>query len=315
MTTEEVVSEIERYLSYLPANRGKVEVAFYGGSFTGIGYDRMESYLRSVSPYMERGEVQSIRISTRPDYIDRDVLDFLLKYRVLTIELGVQSMSDEVLDRNHRGHSAEDVRRAVRLIQEAGFSLGIQTMIGLDGAEENDEMTTAEEVIFLRPNFIRIYPTLVLKGTLLEKRMLEGQYTPMTTEAAIRLLIQLVPLYERAEIDIIRLGLYESGEAPAEVCAGPRHPALRQAVYSELYYRMLAEALQGSEPFEMLEITANRSDLAYAIGYRAQNKKKLIEEFKLRRIRFTTDPFADGLLLERNGIQERCNFTEFIRKR
>ena len=191
MTTEKMHETVNAHLSTI--NRDTfVEIAFYGGSFTAIDKNRQEEFLKHAWAYIENGRVSEIRISTRPDRIDEEILGLLKRYGVRTIELGVQSLDDEVLRASLRGHDSAAVCKAAGLIKEMGFRLGIQIMTGLPGDTREKCLETAKKVISLSPDLVRIYPVLVIKGTVLEKLMERGEYRPQSLEEAVDLCAELL---------------------------------------------------------------------------------------------------------------------------
>jgi histone acetyltransferase (RNA polymerase elongator complex component) len=216
------------------------EIAFFGGSFTAMGRAYMVSLLEAVQEFIEDGSYAGIRISTRPDAIDEDVLATLKRYHVTDIELGAQSMCDEVLLANMRGHSAEDTKKAAKLIKEWGFGLGLQMMTGLYCDTEDTTVHTAQAIAALSPNTVRIYPVLVLRGTALERLYRSAEYTPLTINEAVERCAGLLELFQEKGIPVIRLGLHDSPELKSNLVAGPYHPAFRELCESRL---MLREAI------------------------------------------------------------------------
>ncbi len=217
------------------------EIAFFGGSFTAIDRRVMEELLQVASGFVDGEKVTGIRLSTRPDAIDMSVLSVLKRYGVTAIELGAQSMDDKVLSLNRRGHTSEDVEGASRLIREHGFSLGLQMMTGLYGATQESDYETAEKILALSPDTVRIYPTLTLKGTYLEELYQQGVYVPPTIEQTVSLCAKLLCLFESAGIAVIKLGLHAGVEKNA--VAGPFHPALRELCESELFFQKAKQRL------------------------------------------------------------------------
>lgn len=210
------------------------EIAFFGGSFTAIDMDYMLTLLKAAYPYVEGGQVKGIRISTRPDCIDAKVLDILKKYGVTSIELGAQSMDEEVLAANRRGHTAQDVICASELIKSYDFELGLQMMTGLYKDTEQKAMDTAKKIIKLAPDTVRIYPTVVLKGTYLAELYLNGEYKPLSADDSAELCAQLVPMFEKANIKIIRLGLHSSKDIKENMLAGGFHDSFGELVKSRI---------------------------------------------------------------------------------
>ena len=185
VTAKDVTNTIEYYLKNFKNENNYVEVAFFGGSFTAIEREKQEELLSAVQPYIEEKKVDSIRLSTRPDAIDKDILRMLKKYNVKTIELGVQSTNNYILARCKRGHSFEDVKKASKLIRFYRFNLGHQMMVGLPDSTEKDDIQSAKDIIKLRPKMVRIYPVLVIKGTELEEEFNKGDFTPLTVGQAV----------------------------------------------------------------------------------------------------------------------------------
>ncbi len=222
---------IEEYLSYLPKER-YVEVAFFGGSFTGLSLKMQEEFLKTANKY--KNEIDGIRMSTRPDYINEEVLKLSEKYNVKTIELGLQSADDEVLRLNEREHIFEDTKNAARMIKESGISLGLQMMIGMYGSNPEKDIITAQKTAELLPECVRIYPTLTLKGTKLELLFKEGKYQPYDLDTAVITCDKVMRIFEEKGIDIIRVGLHsdESLLSDGNIVAGPYHPSFKELVLS-----------------------------------------------------------------------------------
>lgn len=207
VTGKDVKETIDYYLSHFKDNNKYVEVAFFGGSFTGIDEEIQEELLQAAYEYIKDKKVNTIRISTRPDYIDKKVLKRLKKYRVKTVELGVQSTNNYILASCKRGHTFEDVKKASKLIRRYRFTLGHQMMVGLPESTKLDEIKTARDLIKLKPKMVRIYPVLVIKGTKLEEDFKTGKYIPLTVEQAVDRSKEIVRMFQRKHIDVIRIGL------------------------------------------------------------------------------------------------------------
>lgn len=237
-TGEDVKSAIEAALDSLKENSIHSEIAFFGGSFTAIDRGYMRSLLDATVPYIDR--FKGIRISTRPDCIDEEILALLKSYHVTSIELGAQSMDDAVLLHNDRGHTAEDVRRASKLIQSGGFELGLQMMTGLYKSTFEADLLTAKAFIDLRSDTVRIYPTIVLKGTRLGELYEAGAYLPQTLDEAVSQCASLIRLFEENGVRVIRVGLHDSDSLRENRLAGPYHPAFRELCESRI---MLDKAL------------------------------------------------------------------------
>ena len=201
-----VPGKIDRYLDTHHSG-GPVHLAFYGGSFTALPPDAQEAYLAAASPFIESGRIRDIRLSTRPDCVSSKVLDLLTRYNVKTVELGVQSMDDRVLVLAGRGHTARDTVDAVALLREYRFDVGLQLMPGLPGDSADIFRTTVDTVIGLNPDFVRLYPALVIKGTPLERLYLAGKYTPLPLDAAVSICREAYTKFKQAGISVIRMGL------------------------------------------------------------------------------------------------------------
>lgn len=287
-TKEETKKTIEYFLNNIKDKDAKKEIAFFGGSFTGIDEKTQEELLGIAYEYIEKGEIDSIRISTRPDYINKEILKRLKKYKVKTIELGVQSANDYVLGRANRGHTFEDVKKASKLIRRYGFDLGHQMMVGLPESNRNDEINTAKLLIKLKPKMVRIYPVLVVKGTRLEEEYKEGVYEPLSLVQAIETCKILVRMFSDKKIDVIRVGLQNTDEISnpdekqSEVIAGPFHPAFRQLVESSMWYDAIVEKIKKlNAKVKEVEVTVNPIDVNNVIGHKKENIIKLKDIYEV----------------------------------
>ncbi|OQB15773.1 MAG: Oxygen-independent coproporphyrinogen-III oxidase 1 [Firmicutes bacterium ADurb.Bin193] len=234
-TPQTVRDTAEKYLSTMDKERHSVYIAFYGGSFTAVDRDIQDSLLNVALEYKNRGLIDGIRLSTRPDCIDSKILQNLREKGVTEIELGVQSMCADVLMQNGRGHTAKDVEISARMIKEYGFTLGLQMMIGLIGDTEEKSIYTARRIAALKPDFVRIYPTLVFKNTDLYDEYIKGSFTPLTLEQAVEISAVIMRVFNENRIKVIRLGLLISGdEAEQNLVAGPYHPRFRELVEKRL---------------------------------------------------------------------------------
>ncbi|EMS71755.1 elongator complex protein 3 [Ruminiclostridium cellobioparum] len=283
---------------YLQTSRDAfVEIGFYGGSFTGIPKEEQQWYLEIGASYIKSGKVKQMRLSTRPDYINYDILDFLSGYGVKTIELGAQSLDNQVLNFSNRGHDMETVVKASRMIREKGFSLGIQTMIGLPGDTVEKALNTARAVIAMAPDIVRIYPTLVIRDTFLQKMYESGKYMPLSLEEAVDISARLLELYEGNNINVIRIGLQptENISETGDVVAGPFHPAFRQLVQSRLMRNRLEEYFRENELFNIKEINIECSpqNISNIIGQKRENLRKIMNEFNIGNIRVTAKDKVD----------------------
>ena len=286
MTKEEATRIIEEYLKSIKDENAEIEVAFFGGSFTAIEEEKQNELLGLAYEYIKAGKIKSIRISTRPDYIDKKILKRLKKYKVKTIELGVQSANNFILEKAGRGHTFEDVKKASKLIRRYGFTLGHQMMVGLPESTRKDEINTAKELIKLKPKMVRIYPVLVLKGTKLEKELKKEKYKPLSIVQAVETCKELVRMFADKKIDIIRVGLQNTDEITdpnnenSEVVAGPYHPAFRQLVESSLWYDAIVEKIKKlNVKVKEVEVTINPIDANNVIGHKKENIIKLKQTY------------------------------------
>lgn len=245
VTSELADKIIQNALKTLPQD-AFVEVGFFGGSFTGIEKKLQRQLLAAAYRYVEAGRVASVRISTRPDYIDEEIISMLKSYGVTTVELGAQSMDDGVLAANHRGHTGSDTVQAGKLITACGLKLGLQMMTGLFGDTNAKSMETAARLIDLSPSCVRIYPTLVLKDTYLARLYQAGLYAPQNLEEAVQLCADLKQMFDRASVPVIRMGLMSSDNIhpQRDVVAGPYHPSFGELVQSEIYFRQLRQTIR-----------------------------------------------------------------------
>lgn len=233
------------YALEMTKNRGQrgVELAFYGGSFTAIDRGTQQELLSAAAPYRADGTVGAVRLSTRPDAIDEDILEFLKFWGVQTVELGAQSMNDCVLLASGRGHTAAETVRAAGLVKASGLNLILQMMTGLPASSRETDVQTARDIIALRPDGVRIYPTVIVKNTALETMWRAGLYREHTVEAAVAVCADILPMFQKANIPVIRLGLNPTEElSHGGAVGGAYHPALGELVRSEVLRRR-AEAL------------------------------------------------------------------------
>lgn len=256
----------------LKSKNFEYEIAFFGGSFTAIDREYMISLLKAANKYIKSNEVKGIRISTRPDCIDEEILDLLKEYGVTSIELGAQSMDDEVLLANRRGHTAKDVENASKLIKSYGFELGLQMMTGLYKDSEEKAIKTAEKIIALSPQTVRIYPTVVLKGTYLADLYLSGEYKPLNADESAQLCAKLVLLFEKNNIKIIRLGLHSSEDIKKNMLAGGFHDSFGELVKS----RIMVDKILALPPADY-EVAVNSKSLSKLKGNKKSNIYLLIE--------------------------------------
>ena len=257
-------------------------MAFYGGSFTAIPEARQLELFEAAQPYLEQGIISSIRLSTRPDAIDAAVLKRLKKYGVTVVELGAQSMCDRVLELSGRGHDSAEVENASKLIKAAGFELILQMMTGLPGDTDESCIETAKRIIALEPDGVRIYPTVIVRDTVLCDMWRAGTYDEHTVEDAVRVCAKIVPLFEDAGIPIIRMGLNPTEDlSGGDALGGAYHPALGELILSRIMLEKARELLEGVKPGSRIVLGVNRSDVSKMTGQHRCNVKALMSEFSL----------------------------------
>lgn len=253
-------------------NPNDTEIAFFGGSFTAIDKKYMLKLLSCGYSYVKKGLVKGIRISTRPDAIDKSVLEILKRYGVTAIELGAQSMDDNVLLKNNRGHTAQQVSIASKLIREYGFELGLQMMTGLFGSDDEKDILTAEKIIEIMPDTVRIYPTIVLENTDLADYFQKGIYSPQSLEAAVELTAKLLQMFFDANIKVIRTGLHTIDET--KYLAGPWHPAFSELCLSRIFFEKIKSETLNKGKYTVF---VNPKDISKVIGQKKENLLKLKE--------------------------------------
>lgn len=251
------------------------EIAFFGGSFTAIDSAYMTELLAAADKYIKDGYFKGVRISTRPDCIDREILGVLKSFSVTSIELGAQSMSDKVLSINERGHTSDDVRNASALIREFGFELGLQMMTGLMGSDRETDLFTGREIIKLCPETVRIYPTVVLENTALAEHLKDGSYIPPSLDETVGVCSELLEMFNDAGIRVIRLGLHSGGGVDGGYLAGAYHPALRELCEGEIYLKKMLSALSGKDKSRSYIIEVSKYALSKAKGQSKRNEKAL----------------------------------------
>lgn len=316
ITKKDVKKIIDEHLKYLKEDENVYkEVAFFGGSFTGIEKEKQEELLQTAYEYIENKKIDSIRISTRPDYINKEILKMLKKYKVQTIELGVQSSNDYILKRSNRGHNFEQVKKASRLIRWHRFKLGHQMMVGLPESTRIDEINTARALIKLKPKMVRIYPVLVIKNTKLEEEYNEGIYQPITVTQAVEITKELVKMFEAKHIDVIRIGLQNTDtitnpeKDESEVVAGPYHPAFGQLVESAMWYdSIVAKIKKLNVKVKEVKVTVNPVDVNNVVGHKKENVEKLKELYDVDLIVKSSEDIKAG----KSQIDITKIYTDFL---
>lgn len=282
VTSEDVRNIIEEYLPTID-NDASVEVAFFGGSFTAIDEDIQNDLLEVAKEYVEKGLIQDIRMSTRPDCISEDILNRLKEYKVSIIELGVQSMDKNVLIDSVRGHDTEEVIKSAKLIKESGIKLGLQMMVGLPSDTEKKCIATARKFIELKPDCVRIYPTLVVKDTGLEVLLNKGEYKPFTLEQSIQIVKKLLALFYVNNINVIRVGLQatEDIQVGKAVVDGPHHPAFRELAESEMIKDYLIYIAKKYNIEKYITVKTNKKNVSKIIGNKKSNSTYMKNKLKI----------------------------------
>ena len=298
-TAADVKNSIAQAAAFLPKG-GKRQLAFYGGSFTAIPTPEQEALLGAAKEALDRGEIDAIRLSTRPDAIDNAVLERLERCGVETVELGAQSMDDAVLRLSGRGHTAADVEQASGLIKSAGFKLVLQMMTGLPGSSDESDIETARRLIALKPDGVRVYPTVIVRDTALYDMWRAGTYREHTVEDAVRVCAKIVPLFDAAGIPVIRLGLNPTEELSGGAAAGGAyHPALGELVKSRILLEKARALLRGVEPGSRVTLVVGKGKTSQMAGQHRENLRRLTGEFQLGelKIREKTEADAENTLL------------------
>lgn len=292
VSPERVTLDIQNYLSTIKSENCDIEIAFFGGSFTGLSLELQRQFFEAAS-IIEDYRIKGIRLSTRPDYINKEVLEQCLKYGVSTIELGVQSSDDCVLNLNHRGHTFLDVVKSARLIKESGIDLGLQMMLGMYGSNPQKDIKTCTDILALEPNCTRIYPTLVLSGTELEGYYNSGKYQPYDIETAVMTAKECIKRFRKNKVDIIRIGLYSSDDLRTDgnIIAGPFHPAFGELAENRIY----------RDEIEELFISQNIRDCVYIITTSPSEVSKIIGQNKCNKI-FFKEKYGVDLKVRTNPV-------------
>lgn len=251
------------------------EVAFFGGSFTAINKDYMISLLDAAHKCIDGKAVTGIRVSTRPDALNDEICRILKSYGVTAVELGAQSMSDTVLTLNKRGHTAQDVVNAVAVLKKHGFETGLQMMTGLYGSDKNESIFTAQKIIDLKPDTVRIYPTVVMEGTQLAELYKSGKYIPQSVDEAADICAQIIPMFESAGIRIIRVGLHSGGGVDGGMLAGAYHPAFKEICDGRIYLKAIKNQLAKKGDYTVF---VPEGALSQAIGQKKSNLQYLAGE-------------------------------------
>ncbi|AXU52989.1 elongator complex protein 3 [Clostridioides difficile] len=280
VTSEDARNIIEECLETIDKD-ADVEIAFFGGSFTAIDIDIQKSLLSVAKEYVEKGLVKDIRMSTRPDCIDEDILSMLKEYKTSIIELGVQSLDEKVLLDSIRGHQSEIVYKSSKMIKNSGIKLGLQMMIGLPADTEEKCIFTAKKFVELKPDCVRVYPTLVVKDTGLEKLMEQNKYNPFTLEESVNIVKKVLVLFYVNNINVIRVGLQATDDIQIgkAVLAGPYHPAFRELVESDMIKDYLEFVILQNKNIKQMLVKSNKKNISKIIGNKKTNVKYMEEKF------------------------------------
>lgn len=277
-TPEDVQNIIKSALTNPALSLNDSEIAFFGGSFTAIERDYMISLLKAAYQFTGDNGFKGIRVSTRPDAIDNEIINILKQYNVTAVELGAQSMDDNVLQKNMRGHTSADVDKASYLIKKAGISLGLQMMTGLYGDTYDGAVYTAKRIIALKPDTVRIYPTVIMENTMLGQLYKEGKYQTLSFEDTIKLCAELLDMFEENNIKVIRLGLHASETLESAMLAGGYHPALRELCEGERFFNRVLDILkQKNISNRDIIIKVNNRNISKMIGQAKRNIKRLYD--------------------------------------
>lgn len=290
---DQIHREVDRFLEYGKKRPSTIEISFFGGSFLGLEKEIIQSLLDAALPFVQSKDVDSIRFSTRPDTVNRTTLDLISGFPVATVELGVQSMNDRILDAAGRGHRAADTVAATGLLKKRGYQVGLQMMVGLPTDNDAGAMETARQIAELQPDFVRIYPTLVLKGSVLARRFKSGHYRPMGLAPCVTLVKRLYLFFNRHHIPVVRMGLQASDglTRAGDFIAGPYHPAFGHLVHGEIVLDAISSVLDGmNKRPDPLTITTHPSMVSRVQGLNKQNIRHLKNTFELKEIQLFQDP-------------------------
>ncbi|WP_027634191.1 radical SAM protein [Clostridium hydrogeniformans] len=301
VNADTVRNTIEEYLSTIDRNGAIVEVSFFGGTFTGIPMEKQRELLSVAKEYKDSGSIDYIRMSTRPDYIDENILKHLQGFNADIIELGVQSLDEEVLKKSGRGHSKEDVIRASKLIKEYGFTLGHQIMLGLPSDNFKKDINTALESISMKPDICRIYPALVIKDTPMEIMVKKNLYKPYTLEEAVEISKILYSMYISNGIKVIRIGLQptENINYDGDIIEGPFHPAFRELVEGKIYNGLIDKCIREFNSNIVIEV--NPKDISKIYTNKKEFFYDILKQNNIKKLRIVENPsLSRGELLIKN---------------
>ncbi len=296
VSPEKVERQIYEFLKYKGNDHRLVQVAFYGGNFLGLEKEYFKRLLNVSAKFVKNKEIDAIRFSTRPDTIDHDRIEIIKNYPVSTIEIGVQSMNDRVLAMAKRGHSASDTQRAVALLKDRHYQIGLQMMVGLPEEDEAGSLSTAYRIGELEPDFVRIYPTIVLKNSLLARWYENGTYRPWSLERSVAHVKTLYLFFKKKNIPVIRMGLQASEDldSGAAVLAGPYHPAFGHMVHSKIFLDIATEIMEHkSVSHDTVTIKVHPKSISKMRGMKNSNMETLKRKFRLQSLDIVPDPTMD----------------------
>jgi histone acetyltransferase (RNA polymerase elongator complex component) len=300
---------ISEFLGYRSIRHHPVQIAFFGGNFLGLKLEQIKSLLDLAAEFVRAGKVDGIRFSTRPDTIDEQRLNLIASSPVSTIEIGAQSMDDRILAASNRGHTAMDTQTAAALLKARNYEFGLQIMVGLPGDDETKALATGRKIVDLSPDFVRIYPTLVLAGSPLARAYQKGNYSPWSLERTVAVVKDLFLLFKKNRIRVIRMGLQPSQELEKEstLLAGPYHPAFGHLVHEQIFLDMALTALESEKgPHKSVVIKVHPKSISKARGLNNKNVVVLKKIFQIESIDILSDPLLaeDTLSVQCNDIQE-----------
>jgi len=293
ITPEKLRLQINDFLKYKKRQGQSIQVAFYGGNFLGLNKDYIKLLLDESTILVKNGSIDSIRFSTRPDTIDQERLDILEDYPVSTVEIGVQSMNDGVLLMAKRGHTSLDTENAVVQLKERNYEIGLQMMVGLPGDDETKSLTTAHRIADLSPDFVRVYPTVVLANSRLAIWYQKGKYKPWSLERCVTFVAKLYLLFKNKKIPVIRMGLQasENFEKGSVILAGPYHPAFGHLVYSEIFLDMATTIMETAKvSHKTITIKVHPRSISKMRGLKNKNIEALKRQFHIKSLEIISDP-------------------------
>ena len=301
----QVRNTVESFLRYKSKDRSPIQIAFFGGNFLGIRMEEIKRLLAEATAFVKAGRVNGIRFSTRPDTIDQPRLDLIRNYPVSTVELGVQSMDDDVLRNTNRGHTSADTLRAVQRLREFNYEIGVQLMIGLPSDDRERLLGSAQQIAKLKPDFIRIYPTVVVAGSPLAKLYKTGRYSPLSLKEAVTQVKELYQFFTRKNIPVIRMGLQATDDLQkgSTILAGPYHPSFGHLVYSEIFLdRAIAAIRSENIKGDAIALHVHPRSVSQMRGLKNENLKRLRGEFHFQSIEIIPDTSLKKDQLQIKGL-------------